>query len=135
VEFTEPRLVTNALVLNESVFRGRNLKVLKLSLRQGKYTKILSTGRTQTYQPAWNHPWTRRRRRWRRWWTWWRVSPWRTWWLRSWRLRPSLLWFSRRVSEDLSCILCCLKRFYLSFLSCARYRGGYRGRGRGYAPY
>ena len=27
VEFTEPQLVTEALVLNESVFRGRNLKV------------------------------------------------------------------------------------------------------------
>ncbi|KAI9775843.1 MAG: cytoplasmic RNA-binding protein [Candelina submexicana] len=28
VEFTEPSLVSNALVLNESVFRGRNLKVV-----------------------------------------------------------------------------------------------------------
>ncbi|KAF2840781.1 RNA-binding domain-containing protein [Patellaria atrata CBS 101060] len=28
VEFTEPSLVANALVLNESVFRGRNLKVV-----------------------------------------------------------------------------------------------------------
>ncbi|KAL2355669.1 RNA recognition domain-containing protein [Cryomyces antarcticus] len=28
VEFTEPNLVGNALVLNESVFRGRNLKVV-----------------------------------------------------------------------------------------------------------
>ncbi|KAF2223342.1 hypothetical protein BDZ85DRAFT_182808, partial [Elsinoe ampelina] len=27
VEFTEPNLVANALVLNESVFRGRNIKV------------------------------------------------------------------------------------------------------------
>ena len=27
VEFTEPNLVGQALVLNESVFRGRNLKV------------------------------------------------------------------------------------------------------------
>lgn len=27
VEFTEPSLVTQALVLNESVFRGRNIKV------------------------------------------------------------------------------------------------------------
>lgn len=27
VEFTEPSLVGQALVLNESVFRGRNLKV------------------------------------------------------------------------------------------------------------
>jgi hypothetical protein len=28
VEFSEPSLVPNALVLNESVFRGRNLKVV-----------------------------------------------------------------------------------------------------------
>ncbi|KAF2399123.1 RNA-binding domain-containing protein [Trichodelitschia bisporula] len=28
VEFSEPRLVTQALVLNDSVFRGRNLKVI-----------------------------------------------------------------------------------------------------------
>jgi len=27
VEFTEPNLVANALVLNESIFRGRSLKV------------------------------------------------------------------------------------------------------------
>ena len=27
VEFTEPNLVAQALVLNESMFRGRNLKV------------------------------------------------------------------------------------------------------------
>lgn len=27
VEFTEPQLVAQALVLNESIFRGRNLKV------------------------------------------------------------------------------------------------------------
>ena len=27
VEFTEPQLVAQALVLNESMFRGRNLKV------------------------------------------------------------------------------------------------------------
>jgi hypothetical protein len=32
VEFAEPRLVAQALVLNESVFRGRNLKVNMLSL-------------------------------------------------------------------------------------------------------
>jgi len=28
VEFTEPSLVAQALVLNESVFRGRNLKIV-----------------------------------------------------------------------------------------------------------
>ena len=27
VEFTEPELVNQALVLNDSIFRGRNLKV------------------------------------------------------------------------------------------------------------
>lgn len=27
MEFTEPQLVAQALVLNESIFRGRNLKV------------------------------------------------------------------------------------------------------------
>ena len=27
VEFTEPQLIAQALVLNESMFRGRNLKV------------------------------------------------------------------------------------------------------------
>lgn len=31
VEFTEPNLVAQALVLNESVFRGRNLKVVAAS--------------------------------------------------------------------------------------------------------
>lgn len=33
VEFAEPSLVAQALVLNESVFRGRNLKVGFLSIR------------------------------------------------------------------------------------------------------
>ena len=28
MEFTEPQLVAQALVLNESMFRGRNLKVV-----------------------------------------------------------------------------------------------------------
>lgn len=32
VEFTEPNLVAQALVLNESVFRGRNLKVSNRAL-------------------------------------------------------------------------------------------------------
>ena len=31
VEFTEPHLVAQALVLNESMFRGRNLKVSTVS--------------------------------------------------------------------------------------------------------
>lgn len=33
VEFTEPNLVAQALVLNESMFRGRNLKVCCRFLR------------------------------------------------------------------------------------------------------
>lgn len=32
VEFSEPSLVAQALVLNESVFRGRNLKVRRYAL-------------------------------------------------------------------------------------------------------
>ncbi len=32
MEFTEPAFVAQALVLNESVFRGRNLKVCKSPL-------------------------------------------------------------------------------------------------------
>jgi len=31
VEFSEPELVTQALVLNDSLFRGRNLKVRKVN--------------------------------------------------------------------------------------------------------
>lgn len=34
VEFTEPNLVQQALVLNESVFRGRNLKVTSTPLQE-----------------------------------------------------------------------------------------------------
>ena len=30
VEFTEPNLVEQALVLNDSMFRGRNLKVCRM---------------------------------------------------------------------------------------------------------
>ena len=32
VEFTEPSLVAQALVLNESVFRGRNIKVRRFDV-------------------------------------------------------------------------------------------------------
>jgi polyadenylate-binding protein 2 len=32
VEFTEPTLVSQALALNESLFRGRNLKVCLLAI-------------------------------------------------------------------------------------------------------
>lgn len=34
VEFTEPAFVAQALVLNESLFRGRNLKVCEFGLAE-----------------------------------------------------------------------------------------------------
>jgi hypothetical protein len=42
VEFTEPNLVAQALVLNESVFRGRNLKVSHEVLLQNCYRDVLT---------------------------------------------------------------------------------------------
>ena len=57
VEFTEPSLVAQALVLNESVFRGRNLKVCPKSFAiwsalswYWSATRLYRSG--QTYQ-AW----------------------------------------------------------------------------------
>ena len=41
VEFTEPNLVTQALVLNESVFRGRNIKVPISQDRLGTSTGLI----------------------------------------------------------------------------------------------
>lgn len=46
MEFTEPSLVSNALVLNESVFRGRNLKVSGL---MGNLSFLPSLGTMLTY--------------------------------------------------------------------------------------
>ena len=84
VEFTEPNLVAQALVLNESVFRGRNLKV---SVGVTVSFQILNLiyglpGRPKTHQSSghdtrwsggtWRTSWRRGRRR--------------AWWLRSWRL-------------------------------------------------
>ena len=53
VEFSEPNLVTQALVLNESVFRGRNIKVWACFVDLGvSYVANLLTGRTKETQPA-----------------------------------------------------------------------------------
>jgi len=41
VEFTEPAFVAQALVLNESVFRGRNLKVCSKSAVNLKFAKLI----------------------------------------------------------------------------------------------
>lgn len=56
VEFAEPSLVAQALVLNESVFRGRNLKVSfsgRLGLRSDRDVNMILAGRPQTDQSAW----------------------------------------------------------------------------------
>ena len=42
VEFTEPSLVGQALVLNESMFRGRNLKVSQSVMMSVTYTVTVS---------------------------------------------------------------------------------------------
>ena len=49
VEFTEPNLVAQALVLNESMFRGRNLKVTRRLSNYAQCTRCspLSPGRPQ----------------------------------------------------------------------------------------
>ncbi len=50
VEFTEPQLIAQALVLNESMFRGRNLKVSYLppSLHAAA-ADFMDQGSTQTH--------------------------------------------------------------------------------------
>ena len=40
VEFTEPTLVSQALALNESLFRGRNLKVRLHNISTGASTDV-----------------------------------------------------------------------------------------------
>ena len=42
MEFTEPNLVAQALVLNESMFRGRNLKVGHRRLGCSKHVAFLT---------------------------------------------------------------------------------------------
>ena len=51
VEFTEPSLVSEALVLDNSQFRNRNLKVSQYSYNQ-KASLLTRTGRSQAYQHA-----------------------------------------------------------------------------------
>jgi hypothetical protein len=88
VEFAEPSLVTQALVLNESLFRGRNIKVcllLDTENREGDGELTLATGRAQAHQSAGYEPWTwRRARRTKRWWARWfrrRLRSSHAWWL------------------------------------------------------
>lgn len=60
VEFAEPSLVAQALVLNESVFRGRNLKVRFPHLHSGLCRRshlIYFTGRPQAHESARHEPW------------------------------------------------------------------------------
>lgn len=55
VEFTEPNLVTQALVLNDSHFRGRSIKVSFLSASvRSCYTDIALSGRSEAHEPTWN---------------------------------------------------------------------------------
>ena len=56
MEFTEPNLVAQALVLNESMFRGRNLKVCFVILQSLHFTSVLiiCSGRTEAYQSSWH---------------------------------------------------------------------------------
>ena len=79
VEFTEPQLVNQALVLNESVFRNRNIKVCNIRQAQMKCMLTFDSGCSKAYQP----PGYDARRSW--WWSRRSSSSSRTWWLR-WRL-------------------------------------------------
>jgi len=120
VEFAEPSLVTQALVLNESVFRSRNLKVCTRSCEmvEGGTLTIETTGRSQANKPPWHEPrrtWRWSRRTSRSWWTLrrlWRSSHarrlwWPPWWLptQRWRLPRRLPWRSWRSSRRLQPIL------------------------------
>lgn len=95
VEFAEPSLVAQALVLNESVFRGRNLKVSRMIEaidRLNDTHTLWFTGRPQAYQPARHEPrsWTRWIPRW-----WWSGVPWRF--CAPWRLSRWLPWPGSRL--------------------------------------
>lgn len=55
MEFTEPAFVAQALVLNESVFRGRNLKVCRsplLPMNSAKSTYVLQVDPKRTNLPG-----------------------------------------------------------------------------------
>lgn len=109
VEFTEPSLVPNALVLNESVFRGRNLKVRLIWPFLPVFTEYthMCLGRSQADKPSRNDE--RRARRSRRL-PWWKRGVW------SWcafirasrRVRSSFFFESARVSTHSTskCISC-----------------------------
>lgn len=73
VEFSEPNLVTQALVLNESVFRGRNIKVCSHHSRFWCDSLTIATGCAETNQSSRHEP------RWQRWRSWWRRSSWSRW--------------------------------------------------------
>lgn len=109
VEFSEPSLVNNALVLNESVFRGRNLKVSLYSLQSNmpryRDQSLNSTGRSKANKPSRHEQgWSRRPRRSKGRWSWWPLR-WRrrlrstthVWWRSRWRwLRSACLPTTRR---------------------------------------
>lgn len=118
VEFSEPNLVTQAIVMNESVFRGRNIKVHMDSTRRGVHTQLTNVaGCPQTHKSARHDAWRKRwrwqrrpswRPRWSAWlrsssyvrWTWWVWRRRRLWW-RLWRTTISSSW--RRVSSSSAC--------------------------------
>lgn len=54
VEFTEPSLVSQALVLNDSIFRGRSLKVTRQSIPT--QTWVVAKGRLQVVPKRTNLP-------------------------------------------------------------------------------
>lgn len=64
VEFTEPALIANALVLNESLFRGRSLKVVNPLDQHSACIANDLLGRSQAHESSWHGKrrswWTRR---------------------------------------------------------------------------
>lgn len=101
VEFTEPSLVAQALVLNESVFRGRNLKVCSLIV----ISHIAMLTCTQVVPKRTNVPGMTARG----------------------RGRGGFPRGGGRGGFP--------PAYRGGYAPRAGYRGGYRGRGRGYAPY
>lgn len=100
VEFSEPQLVTQALVLNESMLRGRAIKVCTTALAESTRMLTQRSGGAEANKPTRDDE----RRPWTRWASWrrsrrtvrssngWPRRIWR-WWLR----RAASLWWSRRV--------------------------------------
>jgi len=89
VEFAEPSFVAHALVLNESLFRGRNLKVGQAPFPSSLLSADhLLTGCAKTHESSWYVKPRPRPRCSERWWPWlrrrtWRLSTsrWLSWWL------------------------------------------------------